>query len=146
MPEVEIREVSARPLAVVRTKTEWPQLSRTIQTSIDAVYAFIAEAPVAQSGHNVVVYLDDTPTIEVGFEVDGTFEASQGVTPSATPAGRAATITHHGPYTALSQTHQAVRAWASENGHSLAGPRWEIYGDWHDDPAQLETQVFHLLA
>jgi hypothetical protein len=27
----------------------------------------------------------------------------------------------------------------------LAGPRWEIYGDWHDDPP-LETEVYYLLS
>ncbi len=27
----------------------------------------------------------------------------------------------------------------------LAGPRWEIYGDWHEDVSELETEVFYLL-
>jgi len=28
----------------------------------------------------------------------------------------------------------------------MAGPRWEIYGDWHEDATQLETEVYHLLT
>jgi len=27
----------------------------------------------------------------------------------------------------------------------FAGPNWEIYGHWTDDPAQLRTDVFYLL-
>ncbi len=30
-------------------------------------------------------------------------------------------------------------------GLELAGPRWEIYGDWREDPADLETEVYYLL-
>jgi len=30
-------------------------------------------------------------------------------------------------------------------GRQLAGPRFEVYGDWRDDPAQLETEVYYLL-
>ncbi|HWK18991.1 MAG TPA: hypothetical protein VNR66_16210 [Solirubrobacteraceae bacterium] len=28
----------------------------------------------------------------------------------------------------------------------LAGPRWEIYGHWREDPDELETEVQYLLA
>ena len=28
----------------------------------------------------------------------------------------------------------------------LAGPCWEVYGDWHDDPAKRRTDMYHLLA
>jgi len=40
----------------------------------------------------------------------------------------------------------AVLRWCAEHGLDPAGPRWEIYGHWHDDdPAQLETEVYYLL-
>jgi hypothetical protein len=32
------------------------------------------------------------------------------------------------------------------SGRALAGPRWEVYGDWRDDPAELETEVYYLLG
>jgi hypothetical protein len=28
----------------------------------------------------------------------------------------------------------------------LAGPCWELYGEWHDDPARRRTDMYHLLA
>jgi hypothetical protein len=38
-----------------------------------------------------------------------------------------------------------VSRWCAAEGRGLAGPRWEIYGDWHDDPAELRTEVYYLL-
>ena len=32
-----------------------------------------------------------------------------------------------------------------EVGVQVARLRWEIYGDWREDPAELETQVSYLL-
>src|SRR5262245_59498011 len=32
-----------------------------------------------------------------------------------------------------------------ESNGALAGPNWEIYGDWTDNPDELRTEVFYLL-
>jgi hypothetical protein len=32
------------------------------------------------------------------------------------------------------------------SGRDLTGERWEIYGDWRDDPSLLETRIFYRLA
>jgi len=50
-----------------------------------------------------------------------------------------------GLYQKLSEAHTAVRRWCAEHGYALAGPNWEIYGDWTDNPAELRTDVFYLL-
>lgn len=53
--------------------------------------------------------------------------------------------THRGPYDFLNAAHQAIRTWRAANGRPIAGCRWEIYGDWHDDPTKLQTDVcYHL--
>jgi hypothetical protein len=31
-------------------------------------------------------------------------------------------------------------------GAELAGPTWEEYGDWNDDPSQLRTDVFVVVS
>jgi effector-binding domain-containing protein len=61
------------------------------------------------------------------------------------PGGMVATVVHMGPYQKLPEAHAAVRGWCAEHGHALAGPSWEIYGDWTDNPAELRTDVFYLL-
>jgi hypothetical protein len=40
---------------------------------------------------------------------------------------------------------QAVRRWWAEQGREITGENWEVYGDWHEDPAELETEVFYRL-
>lgn len=51
----------------------------------------------------------------------------------------------HGPASRAvpraSRRPRAVRAWYVAGGLELAGPNWEIYGDWNDDPAKLETAM-----
>jgi effector-binding domain-containing protein len=48
---------------------------------------------------------------------------------------------HRGSYEHLAAAHDAVHRWCADNGHTVAGPRWEIYGDWREDEAELETEV-----
>ena len=64
----------------------------------------------------------------------------------ATPAGTVATTVHMGPYDQMKPAHEAIHQWARENGRKLAGPSWEVYGHWSDDPAQLRTDIFYLLS
>jgi effector-binding domain-containing protein len=56
-----------------------------------------------------------------------------------------ATVAHIGPYEKLAEAHAAMRAWCKARDCLLAGPNWEIYGDWDDDPDRLRTDVFYLL-
>jgi effector-binding domain-containing protein len=83
--------------------------------------------------------------IEVGVQVPGPFEGDGRVVCSATPGGTAARALHVGPYDKLGDAHDAVRLWCRKNNHPIAGPNWEVYGDWNEDPNQLETEVFYLL-
>ena len=56
-----------------------------------------------------------------------------------------ATVVHMGLYQRLSEAHAAVRRWCAEHRYALAGPNWEIYGHWTDNPDELRTDVFYLL-
>lgn len=62
------------------------------------------------------------------------------------PGGRVAMSVHRGGYEGLLSAHRAVVRWCAAQRQQLAGPRWEIYGHHRDDPAELETEVYHLLA
>ncbi len=144
-PEVRALTVAARPTAVVARVTTWPEFPSLWKQLLDQVYAFLPGSGVRQTGHNVMLYLDDRPSVEVGVEVDGPFTPTGPVVASSLPAGEVATAVHRGPYQGLGQAHRAVLAWCEAHGRAPAGPRWEVYGDWREDPADLETEVYYLL-
>jgi effector-binding domain-containing protein len=82
---------------------------------------------------------------DFGVEVTREFAGSGEVRPVRTPGGEAAVVRHVGPYDRLAEAHRAIHEWVRESGRAPAGTSWEIYGDWNEDPAKLETWVMYLL-
>src|SRR5262249_3949851 len=131
-----------------RQRTTFKRISQEIGRLLEPVWVFIRQHPgLRTDGHNVAVYWDASGegAIEVGVQVVRIFEPTDAVVNSVVPSGLTATTTHVGPYSELGPAHEAVRAWCKSQGHELAGPYWEVYGDWSDDPAKLRTDVFYLL-
>jgi effector-binding domain-containing protein len=143
---VSVKTAVAQPTAVVAATTTWAEYSTLWPVLLDEVYAFVRAGGATQDGHNVMLYLDDVPNVEVGVQVTGPFEPAGRVIPSVLPAGQVASTVHRGPYEAIEEAHVALKAWCGSHRHALTGVRWEIYGDWHEDPADLETEVCYLLA
>jgi len=143
--------VEPRPTAVIACTTNWDEFPRLWSELLDEVYRFVrGHEELATGGgterwQNVMLYKDDRPDVEVGLLAARSFEREGRVIPSLLPGGEAATAIHRGDYAGLGATHDAVRAHVAACGRDLAGPRWEIYGHWREDPNQLETEVFWLL-
>jgi effector-binding domain-containing protein len=143
--EVEVVEAEPQVLAAVRRHTSREELPATIHAGLDAVYAWLREAPVKSLGLNVVVYLGDW-NVEIGVRVSGEFESDGEVVCTHTPAGRAATCAHFGAYQRMREAYDAIDAWCKEHGERVGWPTWEAYGHWTEDEAQLRTDVYALLA
>jgi effector-binding domain-containing protein len=147
-PACSLVDVSARPLAVVRVTTRLVDWPREFRGPLDTVYAAVHAGRVTQRGQNVMVYYprtDGRMDIACGVETPARFEAVGEVVYAETPSGPAATTVHVGRYDRLRATHEALDVWCRANGHRLAGPCWEIYGDWHQDETRLRTELFHLV-
>jgi effector-binding domain-containing protein len=141
---VTVQNVQARPLAAVRGQYARETLSSVLIASLDQVYAFLNERKMGGRGHNIVIYSSHQDMV-AGVEISGPFEPAGNVVAAATPAGRVATATHVGPYKEMGRTNDAITAWCRESGLQLAGPSWEVYGDWEEDQSKLVTDVFSLL-
>jgi effector-binding domain-containing protein len=147
MPDqVRLETVEPRPIAVVRRLASQDQLSKVIPEGCGEVWAFIRGSAIPHHGLNLALYLDGAIHLECGVLVLQPFTDSGSVVCSSTPSGRVATATHVGPYHRLGETHQAILDWCVAQGHTLAGPSWEIYGHWNDDSAKLQTDVYYLLV
>ena len=147
--EVTVKTVEPTPTAVVAAVTTWAEFPEMWQPMLDKVWGFLrGDAPegLYQHGHNIMLYKDDVPNVEVGVQVSGSFAAAGPVVASALPGGLVATATHTGPIATIGDTHQAVCEWSKANGYRLAGPRWEIYGDPDPSSDDFDVAVFWSLV
>lgn len=145
---VRLIHVQATALAVVRDRVNASDLSTIVPRYCGVVWNF-TRSHALKAGRHVAVYLNTGIDVEVGVEVEGTFEADGPVVPSATPAGMVATAVHLGPYQRLGDTHNAVRTWIKAHNFGSTGVCWEIYDHWRaawdNDPSQIRTDVFYQL-
>jgi effector-binding domain-containing protein len=149
---VSVQVVSPRILAAVRRKVALGGVGAVWRPALDQVWTFLRARTdrLWARGHNVFLYhhparRSEPMEVDFGVEVAREFEPSGEVKPVTTPVGEAAIATHVGAYDQLGRTHDAVHAFVAANHRALAGTSWEIYGDWTDDPAKLETTVIYLL-
>ncbi|MCJ7738674.1 MAG: GyrI-like domain-containing protein [Anaerolineae bacterium] len=142
---VAFRDINAQPIAAVRCTATQETLGQTIQEALGEVWDHLRRSPPGATGRNVVLYLDDALTLDIGVEIQPPFTASESVRPSATPSGPVATTVHYGAYQRLPEAHRAIREQCAREQRALAGPSWEVYGHWTDDPSQLTTEVVYLL-
>ncbi len=144
--EVTVRDVAARPTAVVAASTTWQEFPTLWRKLLDEVWACLRAGGIHRGCRNVMLYWDDAPHVEVGVELDQPCPLTGRVVASALPAGQVAMTVHRGSYAGLASAHQAVLDACAAQGLRQAGPRWEVYGPHSDDPAEVWTEVYWLLS
>ena len=145
-----VREVAAlpRPVAGVHALVPRGHVAQEFSRYLDQVYAAGRAGDAQLDGQNIFIYRSaaaDVLTVDFCVGITAPFAASGSVVPMETPHGTAAMTTHHGEYRRLGEANAAILAWCRESDRMRAGPSWEVYGHWHEDPAQLQTNVYHLL-
>jgi hypothetical protein len=143
------KTIEPTPTAVVAAAATWAEVPAMWRPMLDKVWSFLrggAPEGLYKQGHNIILYKDDVPSIEVGVQVSGSFEPAGDVVPSALPGGLIATATHTGPIALIGDTHREVREWSKAMGYRLAGPRWEIYGDPDPSTGDFDVDVFWSLV
>lgn len=144
--EVTVTDVAARPTAVVAATTTWREYPTLWSQLSNEVWACLRANGITRGCRNVMLYRDDVPHVEVGVELLQPCQLTGRVVASSLPAGRVAMTTHRGDYATLGAAHKAVIDYCADQGYRRAGPRWEVYGPHSDDPAQVWTEVYWLLA
>ena len=109
--EVTVQTVEPTPTAVLTAPTTWAEFPKIWRPMLDKVWSFLRDdAPegLHKQGHNIMLYKDDVPNVEVGVEVSGSFAHAGDVVASTLPGGLVAAATHTGPIAEIADTHQAV--------------------------------------
>ena len=146
--EVSVQRVPPKMLAVIRAEIPYAEISVRSRPLYDRIYQRDHRGELTLGGHNVILYRDERPgtwDTKVGVQVASPFSDLGEIVCSETPAGEVATCTHLGPSHELGSAHDAVIAWCDRAGHRRSGLRWEVHGDWTEDEAKLQTDVFYLL-
>lgn len=147
--DVHIEQISPRILAAVRRDVAMGDVPNAFKPALDLVWAFLGQNPgLRTDGHNVFLYHHQTPTmmpVDFGVEVVRSFAGVGDVDCMMTPAGEAAVVVHRGPYHLLPAAHGALHRWVAANGRKIGAHSLEIYGDWSNDPAKLETTIQYVL-
>jgi effector-binding domain-containing protein len=144
--QVNAMDVADRPTAVVAATTSWQEFPMLWKTLLDEVWACLHAGGVYRGCRNVMLYRDDVPHVEVGVELLVPCPLTGRVVASTLPGGQVAMTVHRGGYAGLGEAHQAVLDWCTTQGRQPAGPHWEVYGPHSDDPAEVWTEVYYLLA
>lgn len=145
---VTLHNAQPRPIAAVRARLPIREVPRRFGQYLDQVYAAAKAGAIELDGQNIFVYSGDSggeADVEFGVGARQSFEPTGNVVLSATPSGAVATATHWGDYAGLGAAHNAVIAWCRSQKRPIAGPRWEVYGHWSDNPATRRTDIFYLL-
>ena len=150
--EVVTRTVSAQPLAAVRRRVRIGDVGGAWKPALDLVWEYLGRHKgLRTDGHNCFLYHHPAPgeaamLVDFGVQVIQPFHDAGEVVCTETPAGEVAMTTHVGSYGKLAAAHEAINSWRTATGRAFGACSWEIYGDWTDDEAKLETQVVYLLS
>lgn len=140
--------VLPRSLAGVRARVPMGRVPEYVRTCLDQVYAAASAGAIAVDGQNIFLYHPRADgDLDVAFCVGTSVPFTQvgAVEFLQTPGGTAVTTTHRGDYSGLRAAHDALQSWCRANRRALAGPSWEVYGHWNNDPALLRTDIYYLL-
>ena len=149
--DVAVETAQSELVAAVRTRVVIGDVPKAWKPALDQVWAFLKTTGTLSPGHNLFLYhhpkhRDEAMNVDFGVQVARAFEGQGEVRCIETPAGEVAKTIHVGPYERLGGAHDAIHAWCAANNRKIGHASWEIYGDWNDDPAKVETTIKYLLA
>lgn len=130
--EVQVKEVSAQHVAVVRKHASMATIGQDVQSGFAAIVQAASSAGVPIAGMPFLVMFDvidegSEGDIEIGFPVAKPFPGAGEVEGREDPPTTVASTVHRGPYDEVGPAYQAIQDWIHEHGHEIAGPPRELY-------------------
>lgn len=127
--DVTAQTVQPTPTAVVTAVVTWAEFPKMWRPMLDQVWRFLrddAPAGLYNHGHNIMLYMDDVPSVEVGVQVRDSFAPAGRVVASTLPGGLVATRDPYWPY-------RGDRRYSSGGARVERGERlpagWPLLGD-----------------
>ncbi len=134
--EVTVKELGAQPTVAIRTTTSMAEIGNAMGPLFGEVSSYLHKKGAIPAGEPFTIYHKveaDQIDMECGMPVASPTEGEGRIAAGELPGGRAATVTHLGPYDKLGDTYAVLTAWVQEKGYKPAGSMWEVY---FTDPTQ----------
>ncbi|HET7310710.1 MAG TPA: GyrI-like domain-containing protein [Mycobacteriales bacterium] len=134
--EVELVELQAQPVAVVRGHVTQGEIPAFLGGTFGEVLEALADQGLAAVGPPFGRYV---PAAD-GFDVEAGFPTNRPVRPFGRveacelPGGRAARVLHRGDYGGVAAAYNAAVEWVAAHGYVAAEPPWECYLDGPEVP------------
>lgn len=144
--ECQVVDRPAQPTLVVRRRSTVQGLPQVLGPAWGAIAQYAGGMGMQPAGPPFVAYhnLDmQDLDLEIGFPFREKLPGEGEVEAGETPAGRAATCLHVGPYDRIHLAYDALQRWMEVNGHVPVGVAYEFYlnDPRSTSPDDLETQV-----
>jgi effector-binding domain-containing protein len=146
--EVEVKEVTAQPAAVVRFTAAVPEMGEHLGRAFTAAMAYIQSAGATIAGPPFAYYEqlgDQRFAVRAGFPVQAPLKGEGEVEPFELPGGRVVSTLHVGSYARLMDAYDAITTHAAEQGLQVdpGGASWEAYLSGPEvPPEQTQTLVY----
>ena len=142
------RQLDAQPIVAIRAKTTMDKIAQTMGTLFGEVHGYIQQSGQAPAGMPFAIYhaMDGNDVdLECGLPVASPLDGTDRIRAGELPCGKAATVTHTGPYDQLRHTWEALTAWMKSEGLQPAGAPWEVYvtdPGAEPDSSKWRTDIF----
>jgi effector-binding domain-containing protein len=147
--EIQLVDVPALRLLVKKTTCAHDAIGPTFGVAIHSVGKCMRASGGGMASMPMAVYVSWRASdcdLAAGCLVEGEVNLIEGCEWLDLPAHKAASASHYGPYSTLSETHHALMDWVKANGKHHAGPAREAYPtdpDTEPDSSKWRTDVFY---
>ena len=130
-------ELEPRAVVFIRTPTRITEIGDRIGACLARVMPYVGDNAAGPPFARYLEWDGDGGVIEVGMPVRAPMAGQGDIEAGELPGGRAAAVTHVGPYDGLKDTWEALNRWMTEAGHEGRAAPWE---DYVDDPCSAPPE------
>ena len=145
--KVEIKELKQQSTLVIRKSIKEGEIGAAFGVIFPKIGQFLGTKGIAPLGPPIAKYLKHEGgvfEVEAGFPVPEGTKGEGDIVAGSLPAGKAAAVTHLGPYEKLSKTYELLHKWLQDNKKETSGPVWEVYvsDPTTAKPEEIRTDIF----
>ena len=140
--------LEAQPIVGIRTTVAMDEIGKVMGPLFGELQGHIRQNGQQAAGAPLAIYYappSDTVDLECAIPVVAAMAGAGRVRAGELPAGKAATVTHVGPYDTLPQTWVGLERWMKSQGVESAGAPWESYvadPGAEPDQSRWRTDIF----